>query len=141
MEQMVEFRGKAEARLNHLEDKAKEHSERLTNVEKTHIELAKTNVLLESYMKESKEMFRDYSESLKGINENLNNLNKNYENLKLGQDILDKRMETVEDTQKQMTENNTVNIAEQFKRLLVYGLPSLVGGLVLASLIYFLGIK
>ena len=127
---MEAFRGATEARLNSLEDKVKEHAERLTSVERTNGQIEKISTLLEMQI----EINKEHTLTLRSINENLNNLNKGYENL-------DRRMEIVEDNQKIMKEKSTVDITEQFKRLIVYGLPSLLGGLILAALVYFLGLK
>ena len=134
---MEAFRGKVEAKLENVDDKLREHGDRIIKLEEKQEDVIEMKTLLKIVIEDSKKrdfMFEQQSETLKDIRLNLQEMTSTMSNL-------NNRVEVVEFNQQQINKNNSVNIAEQFKRLIVYGVPSLIGGLILAALVYFLGLK
>lgn len=123
--------------IDNIKEDVRDGRKRLTKLEDKGDEVVEIKTILRLMREDSKkrdEMYKEHGSILANVNENLNNLNKGYDNLH-------NRMGAVENNQKDIKESGNINIPEMFKKLIVYGIPTVLGMIVVGGVLFYLGWK
>lgn len=121
---------KNDSKVDVLEERVKVVNKRIDDLEEKTKELPKLEVMMNMVIETNK----DLKETLKSIDDNLDGLNNNYDNLNTRLGVLESDISEVKN-------DNKIDLPKLKKDIIMKVIPSLIGGVILAWLLFTFNLK